>query len=295
LFYITPDSADCSFVSSFRSNWNSLYADIGNQLSAKEISPFQIRVGIVTAPTMPTLENGHNFFTPAQSYLKGRRIMTIIASSHPECKFIMILLMIINLFYIVIVAFGNEKFNTSSLTTIPRFIARRAAILLRNRSKSPFIKYWRRLLTVAIDNCVALDFLDMCEMPFNDQPNSIILKPENFERGILNLGNCSTFFPEIAESISFSVSNYIQYVNAKSNEYTLCGSFWNLLINILFRTGEQVEHRLEWEWESTLLYPTHPLRKVDLVCLAEFEGAGGRKVLAKDKYFIFILFCGDYL
>ena len=70
---------------------------------------------------------------------------------------------------------------------------------------------------------------------------------------------------------------------------------WNLSINILFRTGEQAEHRLEWEWESTLLYPTHPLRKVDLVCLAEFEGAGGRKVLAKDKYFIFILFCGDYL
>ena len=181
LFYITPDSADFSFVSSFESCWKDLYVDIGNQLSAKEISPFQIRVGIVAAPrTMPTLENGHSYFTPAQSYLKGRIIMAIIASSHPECKFIMILFLLINLFYIVIVALGNEKFNTSSLATIPRFIARRAAILLRNRSKSPFVKYWRRLMTVAIDNCVALDFLDMCEMPFNDHPNSIILKPENF-------------------------------------------------------------------------------------------------------------------
>ena len=87
-FYSTPDSADVSFVSSFGSCWKDLYVDIGKELEHKGLPNFQIKVGIVTNPdVMPALENGQTFFSSAESFLIGRRIMTIIASSRPECKY----------------------------------------------------------------------------------------------------------------------------------------------------------------------------------------------------------------
>ena len=177
---------------------------------------------------------------------------------------------------VVIVSFDNDKFYTSSLAPIPMFIARRAALLLKKHPESCMAKYWLRLLIVALNNGVAIDLLGLCELSLNDSPEAIIAKPEHFERVILHFGNSENVFgPEIEELIKLPVSNYNDYVNSNSNEKTVCASFWNPLINSLFRTGKQVKHRLEWEWESTRLYPKHPQVKMDMVCLAEFTGVGG--------------------
>ena len=88
LFYKTANYADVSFVSSFESCWMNLYVDIEKELAHKGLPIFHIKVGIVTnSDIMPTLENGQDFFSSAESYVTGRRIMTIIASSRPECKY----------------------------------------------------------------------------------------------------------------------------------------------------------------------------------------------------------------
>ena len=88
LFYKTANYADFSFVSSFESCWMNLYVDIEKELAHKGLPIFHIKVGIVTnSDIMPTLENGQDFFSSAESYVTGRRIMTIIASSRPECKY----------------------------------------------------------------------------------------------------------------------------------------------------------------------------------------------------------------
>ena len=88
LFYKTANYADVSFVSSFGSCWMNLYVDIEKELAHKGLPIFHIKVGIVTnSDIMPTLENGQGFFPSAESYVKGRKIMTIIASSRPECKY----------------------------------------------------------------------------------------------------------------------------------------------------------------------------------------------------------------
>ena len=180
---------------------------------------------------------------------------------------------------VVIVSFSDDKFYTSTLAPIPMFTARRTALLLKRHPDSSMAKYWRRLLIVALNNGVAIDLFDLCELPLNDSPEAVIVKSEHFERVILHFGNSEIFFgSEIEDLIKLPVSNYRDYVNYTSNERTVCASFWNPLINILFRTGEQVRHRLEWEWESTRLYPKCPQVKMDLVCLAEFTGAGGNTI-----------------
>jgi hypothetical protein len=95
LFYNSSNSGYISFLSSFKCNWNNLYTVISYELSAKNLPLFQIRVGIVETPDlMPTLENGQTYFTSAQSFLNGRRIMTIIVSSQSECKFFIIILLL---------------------------------------------------------------------------------------------------------------------------------------------------------------------------------------------------------
>lgn len=166
---------------------------------------------------------------------------------------------------VVIVSFDNDKFYTSILAPIPMFIARRAALLLKKHPESCMAKYWLRLLIVALNNGVAIDLLGLCELSLNDSPEALIAKPEHFERVILHFGNSENIFgPEIEELIKLPVSNYNDYVNSNSNEKTVCASFWNPLINSLFRTGKQVKHRLEWEWESTRLYPKHPQVKMDM-------------------------------
>lgn len=87
LFYKNQDSTDLSFLSSFKSVWKNLYASIDHELALKELPIFQIKVGILSTPnTMPELQNGQTFFSTDQSYIKGRRIMTIIVSSHPDRK-----------------------------------------------------------------------------------------------------------------------------------------------------------------------------------------------------------------
>lgn len=119
----------------------------------------------------------------------------------------------------------------------------------------------------------------MCYFPLDDTPNSIMIKSHDFDRAILHIGNCNTFFPDdITVLLEFPIKNFFSHVNKKSNEHSLCGAFWNLLINLLFRIGPEVSYRLEWEWDSKLLYPNHPSRKVDLVCHAEFIGAKGEVV-----------------
>jgi hypothetical protein len=95
LFHKASDYAEFSFISPFESCWKDLYVEISHELSLKNLPPFQIRVGIVETPDlMPTLENGQTYFTSAQSFLNGRRIMTIIVSSQSECKFFIIILLL---------------------------------------------------------------------------------------------------------------------------------------------------------------------------------------------------------
>lgn len=89
LFYKFPDSAELLFLSSFQSIWEYIFSEIDRILSLQSLPVFQIKVGIVTAPgVLPRLENGLEFFSSRELNIKGKRYMTIVVSSQPNCKFV---------------------------------------------------------------------------------------------------------------------------------------------------------------------------------------------------------------
>ena len=173
----------------------------------------------------------------------------------------------------MVLTIGNESFSTSNLAALPKCISRLAALKLRDNRTNVMAKYWRRLVTIAIDGGIAVDLFEFCHLEMGDT----ILRPEHFERVTLYLENYIERFDDlgIVSELNNPLYNMRNFIKRNSNEQTLCSLFWNMAMSILFQAGELrnrfPRHRLELEWNTTNLYPNVSPRRVDFVSLIDLN------------------------
>ena len=176
--------------------------------------------------------------------------------------------------YLVDLKIGDSIYPTSNIPTIPKNVAKIAAVKMKsNQLDFDSARLLRRLLIVSINGGVAVDLLQKCRLKME----AVELKPENFSRVVLHLNNSSINDNEIKTKLQIPLGNLFHYLDTHSNEASYCGLFWNQILNILFRYDEtpthSSNHRLCQEWNTQLLYKDKSItsRRIDLVSLIEFD------------------------
>ena len=93
----------------------------------------------------------------------------------------------------MVLTIGNESFSTSNLAALPKCISRLAALKLRDNRTNVMAKYWRHLVTIAIDGGIAVDLFEFCHLEMGDT----VIRPEHFERVTLYLENYIERFDDL--------------------------------------------------------------------------------------------------
>lgn len=288
LFHLQVDSL--TFISSISCPWKNSYVAISDALVSSKLPAHNIKIGILDENgNVFTFHKADSLFSTDKSYEQGWRIMQIVIVSDSNSKInylnLELFYLYICFYYLVKVTFGKEEFSTANLSIFPKFIAHLAAFELRRQSEvDPDVstsRYLRRLISVAIDNGVAVDLIDFCKLKIDKDTE---LSHQHFDSVVLRLQEHVDKFEDeaIKDELELPLFNCRHFLSETSNESSICSLFWNLVINTLFKSEaslyDKQNYRIELEWSTRNLYPTANHRKVDLVCVIDLERSCGESV-----------------
>ena len=277
IFFKDKNSDELTFLSSIETSWNIFYVSISNLLAEKELPRFNVKVGIVkettasNIPIIPVLSPAESFFTTKFSYKNGQKIMIIVVTAD-DLRKLFLISPCIN-YILVVLKIDNHDYPIFHLPTIPRRIAQISALQLREADpQAETSRFLRRLLTTSINGGVIVDLVDAVDLKFDD----FQLKSSNFSKQLLHLNNCEISDLEILNLLDLPIGNLKNYLNNSSNEASIVSLFWTIVLNKLFRSGENravaSNHKMAHEWKTDNIYGNKSItsRDVDLVVLIEF-------------------------